>query len=166
MIAKFPKPPKDNEKRRKRVRFNEKDNCACNNGKNNDDHKIYASMALYSDDKRKSVKYADISQLTNWILDSGATCHMTPEVSDFIPGSLEDTDKYIEVADKHHVTAGKKVQVKIQMCGDNINTFIATLYNVLLAPDLCDGLFSIITLMNTGNTCLFQKGFCTVNFGS
>ena len=37
-------------------------------------------------------------QLTNWILDSGATCHMTPEVSDFIPGSLEDTDKYIEFA--------------------------------------------------------------------
>ena len=33
--------------------------------------------------------------LTNWILDSGATCHMTPEVTDFIPGSLEDMDKFI-----------------------------------------------------------------------
>ena len=41
LIAKCPKPPKDNEKRRKRVRFNEKGNRACNNGKNNDDHKIY-----------------------------------------------------------------------------------------------------------------------------
>ena len=60
---------------------------------------------MSSDYKHKSVKYGDSSQLTNWILDSGATCHMTPEATDFIPGSLEDTDKYIEVADQHHVTA-------------------------------------------------------------
>ena len=104
------------------------------------------------------------SQLTNWILDPGVTCHMTPEVSDFIPGSLEDTDKYIEVADRHHVTAKQKGQVRIKMYDDNGKTFIATLYNVLLAPDLCDRLFSIITLMNAKHTCLFHKGFCTVYF--
>ena len=87
---------------------------------------------------------------------------MTPEVSDFIPGSLEDTYKYIEVADGHHVTAKQKGQVQIKMCDDNGKTFIARLYNVLLAPDLCDRLFSIITLMNAGHTCLIHKGFCTV----
>ena len=112
MIAKCPKPPKDNEKRRRQVNFNEKGNHACDNGKNNYDHKIYASMArMSSNDKRKSVKYGDSSQLTNWILDLGATCHMTPEVTDFISGTLEDTDKYIEVADGHHVTK-KKVKYK------------------------------------------------------
>ena len=63
---------------------------------------------MSSNDERKSVKYGDSFQLTNWILDSVATCHMTPEVPDFIPGSLEDTDKYIEVADGHHVTAKQK----------------------------------------------------------
>ena len=47
--------------------------------------------------------FGDSSQLTNWILDSGATCHMMPEVSDFIPGLLADTDKNIEVLDGHHV---------------------------------------------------------------
>ena len=52
------------------------------------------------------------------------------------------------------------------MCDDNGKTFIATLYNVLLAPDLCDRLFSMITLMNAGHTCLFHKGFCTVYFGA
>ena len=45
MIKKCPKPPKDNEKRRRQVRFNEKGNRACDNDENNDDHKIYASMA-------------------------------------------------------------------------------------------------------------------------
>ena len=52
------------------------------------------------------------------------------------------------------------------MCNNNGYIFIATLHNVLLAPDLCDRLFSIITLMNSGHTCLFQKGFCTVYFGA
>ena len=52
------------------------------------------------------------------------------------------------------------------MFDDNGETFIATLYNVLLAPYLCDRLFSIITLMNAGNTCLLHKGFCTIYFGA
>ena len=66
---------------------------------------------ISSNDERSSDNYGDSSKLTNWILDSGATCHMTPEVSDFIPGSLEDTDKYIGVADGHHVTVKQKGQV-------------------------------------------------------
>ena len=36
-----------------------------------------------------SGKFGDSSQLTNWILDSGATCHMTPEDSDFIQVSYK-----------------------------------------------------------------------------
>ena len=66
VIAKCPKPPKDNEKRRKQVRFNEKGNHACDNGENDNDHMIYASMArMSSNDERKSEKYGDSSQLTN-----------------------------------------------------------------------------------------------------
>ena len=91
---------------------------------------------IYVNDECPSGNFGDSSQLTNWILDSGATCHMKPEVSDFIPGSLEDTDKHIEVADGHHVTAKQKVQVQINMCDDNGYPFIATLHNVLLAPYL------------------------------
>ena len=63
---------------------------------------------MSSNGKCPSENYGDSSQLTNWILDLGATCHMTPEVSDFIRGSLEDTDKYIEVADAYHVTEKQK----------------------------------------------------------
>ena len=47
---------------------------------------------------------------------------------------------------------------------NNGETFIPEIYNVLLAPDLCDRLFSIIMLMNAGHTCLFHKNFCTVYF--
>ena len=73
---------------------------------------------------------------------------MTPEVSDFVLGSLEDTYKHIKVADGHHVAAKQKVQVQIKMCNDNGDPFITTLHNVIFAPDLCDRLFYIITLMN------------------
>ena len=100
MIAKCTKPPKDSEKIRKSVRSNEKGSRACDNSEDDNDHKIYASMARISnDDVPKNKYYGDSSQLTNWILDSRATCHITPEVTDFIPRSLEDTDKLIEVAD-------------------------------------------------------------------
>ena len=73
---------------------------------------------------------------------------MTPHTSDFISGSLEDTDKNNEFADGHHITAKQKGQVQIRVYDDNRETFIATLHNILLAPDLCHRLFSIITLMN------------------
>ena len=77
MIAKIPKPPKDNEKRRRQVHFNENFNRACNNGENNYDQKIYTSMArMSSNDEYSSEKYGESSQLTNWVLDSGATCHI------------------------------------------------------------------------------------------
>ena len=89
---------------------------------------------------------------------------MTREVSNVIPGSLERTNKNIEVADGHTVMAKQKWQVGIKMCDDNGDNFIATLHNVLLTPDLCDRLFSIITLMNSGHTCLFQKKMYGVIF--
>ena len=38
-----------------------------------------------------------------------------------------------------------------------------TFHNVLLAPDLYDRLFSIISLMNSVHTCLLHKGFSRCN---
>ena len=59
---------------------------------------------MYVNDKITSRYFGDSSQLNNWTLDSGLACHMTLQVSDFIMGSLEDTDKNIEDLDVHHVT--------------------------------------------------------------
>ena len=50
-------------------------------------------VRMSDNDECPSRDFGDSLQFTNWILDSGATCHMTPQVSDFIPGSLENTDK-------------------------------------------------------------------------
>ena len=41
--------------------------------------------------------YEHILQLTNWILDSGVTYHMTPEILDFIPGPLVETKNILKM---------------------------------------------------------------------
>ena len=80
----------------------------------------------------------------------------------FFPGLLENTNKYIEVTDGHYVTANQKGNVQIKTCDGNVDNFIATLHSVILDPDICNRLFSIIMLMNSVHTCLFHKGFCMV----
>ena len=82
----------------------------------------------------------------------------------FIPGLLVKIDKYIKVADRHFITAKKTGAVKINMCEDIGKPLISTLYNVLLAPELYDRLFTILMSVNLGYSCLFHKGFCTVFF--
>ena len=113
LIEKCPNLPKYNDEQQNQVIFSERGNCASKkeyeNDENKNDQKIYVSMARISvNDKCPSRDFGDSSQLTNWILDSGKTYHMVPQVSDFIPGLLEDMDKHIEFAGGHHVTAKKK----------------------------------------------------------
>ena len=117
---------------------------------------------MSDNDECSSRNFCDSSKLTDWILDSVATCHMKTHISYFIPSSLEDTDINIEVADGNYVSEKQKGQVQIKMCDNNCDTFLAILHNVLLSPDLRGRLFCIITLMNLGHTCLFHKGFCMV----
>ena len=49
--------------------------------------------------------YGDSSQLKNWILDLGLTCHMTPDISDFVQVSLVEMEKYLEVAAGNYTTS-------------------------------------------------------------
>ena len=66
-------------------------------------------------DKSSSRYFGDSSKVTNWILDSGEMFYMTPQVLYFIPISLEDTDRYIEVVDGHYVTAKQKGKIQTRI---------------------------------------------------
>ena len=46
---------------------------------------------------------------------------MTQEISDFIPGSLMETDKYIRISDGNFFTEKQTGQVQIEMSDDNEN---------------------------------------------
>ena len=120
LISKCPNPPKYNDKWKNQVRFSEIGNRAsqkeCDGSDNNNYQRIYTYMACMSEnDECSSRDLSNSSQLTNCILYSGETCYMTPHVSNFIPGSLEDTDKHIDVADGYHVTAKQKGQARIKI---------------------------------------------------
>ena len=91
---------------------------------------------IFGNDESTSRYFGDSLQMTNWILDSGEMFHMTPQIYYFVPDSLEDTDKYIEFTDGHHITAKQKTLVPKKMCDNNGDTFIEKLHNVMLAPDL------------------------------
>ena len=79
-----------------------------------DSQRISTSMACMSSNVKISrINYGDSSQLTNLILESSLTCHMTPDISDFIPGLFLETDKYIEVVDWNFITVKKPGQVQI-----------------------------------------------------
>ena len=52
------------------------------------------------------------------------------------------------------------------MCDNNRDPFIVTLNNVLLPPDLCNRLFSIITFINLVYICILHKIICTVYSGA
>ena len=93
-----------------------------------------ACISFNEESPRRDFGYS--SQLTNWILDSGLTFHMTSDISEFIPGSLVETDKYIKFSDGSLVTEKQTGGFQIKMRDDNGKTFIAMLYNILLAPDL------------------------------
>ena len=67
---------------------------------------------MYSNAEIPRGDFGDILQLTNWILDSGVTCNMTPEISYFIPISLVETDAYIKVPDRNFITAEKLEKFK------------------------------------------------------
>ena len=50
---------------------------------------------MSGNDECPSRNFGKSSQLTNCILFYGGTCHITPEISDSIPGSLEYMDTQI-----------------------------------------------------------------------
>ena len=72
--------------------------------------------------------YGNSLKLTNWILDSGTTGHMEPDISDFIPGLLVQTDKYIQVVHGNFVTAKKPRRTPNKNTLKKLKTFN---YNVI-----------------------------------
>ena len=77
---------------------------------------------------------------------------------------MVEIDKYINVVHGNLVAAKQTGEVQIKMRDENGEPFIDILYNLLLAPEFCNQLFSIIASMNLVHTCIFHKGFCTIFF--
>ena len=106
------------------------------------------------------------NNLENWVMDSGATCHMTQYKDDFMPGSEKPETKSVEVADGFAVSAPSSGTVIIDVVTDQNDDIKIRIHNVLYVPGLAQRLFSLMSLIEEGhNLTLSNKKGIMFNFG-
>jgi len=86
-----------------------------------------------------------------WLIDSGATAHMTPFESDFVPGSLISCFILVRVADGSLIPATAMGTVEFKFELPDGTTKIWPLYNVLLVKGLNKRLISTKELNDLGH---------------
>ncbi len=106
----------------------------------------------------------DPHNLTNWLMDSGATAHMTPRFAD-----LEDVEEGlnlgVEVADGHVVHCNKRGKIRVIMTDDNGDPLHALVHDCLYVPGLSRRLFSVTTFANLGHQASIQRNAVILYFG-
>lgn len=98
------------------------------------------------------------NRTNKWILDSGATSHYSNDKKLFT--SLESFEDEATVADGHSVKIRGTGNCKIDMINETEKTTIATLTNVLYAPDLHGNFISIKCLAKKGIKAVFVDDKC------
>ena len=78
-----------------------------------------------------------------WLLDSGATSHFTPVLSDLLEAESLSPPMYIKVADGSRMTATHKGVVEVHFVSDQGTQVNLRLLRVLYVPGLQTRLFSI-----------------------
>ena len=95
-----------------------------------------------------------------WLIDSGASSHMTFDISNFIKYTLIQPD-YVEVGDKSKVLAVGKGTIPLSIIVNGKYTK-CLLSNVLHVPDLAYNLLSVSTMDAKGIKTIFSKGQCSM----
>ena len=91
----------------------------------------WATMAKTTNTKQKPQHHTEISQ---WLIDSGCSNHMTPHPEDLIM-DISSTKSLVEVANGNIVKAPKKGTAKIKITDIKTNnTYSILLEDVLLVP--------------------------------
>jgi hypothetical protein len=103
------------------------------------------------------------SPLNFWLVDSGATAHMTPFLTDLDPGSFKPTPSSIRSANQTYVSGvgvgNVTLTIKDAQKGECISW---TLYNVLVVPDIPKRLISVEKLCRLKHEIRFR--FDTITF--
>ena len=109
------------------------------------------------------------NDLSNWIMDSGCTCHMLPFHSDFVPTYLIYNKHTVEVADGSTMPAELSGTIILMFVIESYKWVSITLRNVLFVPQLSRCLFFPMFLIEQGNyvqlskSCGVQIYFETIN---
>ena len=98
----------------------------------------------------------------SWIVDSGATCHMTNDYSIFV--SYEEIKDPIPVmlGDDTPLEAIGRGDISVRMKLNNDKCRVLTLKNVLHVPKLAYNLLSVSTATKAGKKTIFSENTCEI----
>jgi hypothetical protein len=140
---------------------NKRDNTHHN--PNNANQKTVVKLARDNIDLKEENSFKDLNVNTNhevndnnWIIDSGATTHITSDIT-----CLENkivNNKRITLADESFITSEAIGDVTIK----NDHTHAIILKNVLYAPDLKDNLISVSKLTEDHTRVIFDENECKI----
>ena len=91
------------------------------------------------------------NDLSNWIMDSGWTCHILPFRSDFIPTSFVYNKRTVQVADGSAMPAKLSGTIIVTVFTESYKPVSITQCNVLFVPQLSRRLFSLVSLIEQGH---------------
>lgn len=97
---------------------------------------------------------------SQWIIDSGATAHVTNNKRLF--ESFEETKSKVTVANNSNENGNGKGTIGINLVNENGEHINAKLTDVLYAPNIHGNLISVKKLMSNGFAVKFDKGMCEI----
>ena len=130
----------------------------------------FAAMAVSHFDKLQafSAIFSNLEShhdINNWLIDSGASKHMTPNLNDFDCDSLEPTGKIVTIADGTELQCHRFGKVTLRMHSDFGQEFYAKLQDVLYVPGLARRLFSVPAFTKQKHSITFSSNSATLLFG-
>ncbi len=104
-----------------------------------------------------------ITSKDNWIIDSGATCHMCNDEGYYKDITVLDNPQEVSLGDGRVLKATAEGTVSLQMLLTNGTKKRCNLGNVLLIPKLAYNLLSISKVSDAGKTVKFDDEKCEIS---
>ena len=124
--------------------------CVAGEKPESDDEAFVTTHALSASSKR------------NWIVDSGATCHMSNDKEVFNELKSLDAPQEVTLGDGHALQATAKGTVTLEMLLPDGSTKRCKLNDVLLVPTLSHSLLSVSKASEAGKVTRFDNSGCEI----
>lgn len=111
---------------------------------------------------RQLLSVTDSSETDQWIIDSGATCHMCNDRKSFVKIATLKKRQDVALGDGHILSATKAGDVTVKLLLSSGKTKRCRLQNVLYVPDLSYNLLSVSKVSETGKRVKFYSNNCHI----
>ena len=111
---------------------------------------------------RQLLSATDSSEADEWIIDSGATCHMCNDRKSFVKITTLKKKQDVALGDGHTLSATETGDVTVKLILSDGKTKRCRLQNVLHVPELSYNLLSVSRIAETGKRVKFYPNECQI----